>query len=378
MIFYVIIQAIIKDFKVKRIGIMTTGGDCSGLNATIGHLTNLGISRGFEMIGLIDGTDGLATKNPKTIKLGNDTLPEDYNRLSGSMLRNGCPGSENFNSAVRNGTIEDFQKRIKHGLDLLKLDALVLIGGNGSISMAYKYREIYSKLQLVCIPKTIDMDIPITDVTIGFQTAVQQMTTFCDQLLMTARSHHRWFVVQSMGRNVGMLALHSGISTNADAILIPEIKFKTENLISHIKNIQKNKGRDYGIIIVSEGIKIRGHSGEPADMIHRELTRAGISSRASYPEHFQRVGDTTAPDKILAAQMSVAAIEAIENNETFVMVSKQSNDCKTVPMSEMFERGEITSDPNIPGVSISNAYVSDDHPLLSVAANLGIYIGEIK
>ena len=222
---------------------------------------------------------------------------------------------------------------------------MVLIGGNGSLSLAHMYNEIYSGLQLVCIPKTIDMDVPLTDKTIGFDTAVQQLVSYCDQLLLTARSHHRWFVVQTMGRDCGQLALHAGVAIGADAILIPEIKFDVNNLVKHIKQSK----RDYGIIMVSESISIRGHSGKPAEMISRQLNVANIPNRTAFPEYIQRAGDTVASDRILAAGFAETALNAIENNETNVMTVVQNGEYKTVSLNEFFAAGKQQKDPNIIG-----------------------------
>ncbi|MDL2295405.1 ATP-dependent 6-phosphofructokinase [Lachnospiraceae bacterium OttesenSCG-928-E19] len=359
---------------VKKIGIMTTGGDCSGLNTAIGRIAIGGIRRGWEVFGIRDGTDGLSFDTSKIIKFNMETLPIELARLSGSVLGNGRAGMENFETAAKSGKHSWFNKKLKRALDSLKLDALILIGGNGSLSLAYKHSEIYSGLQLVCIPKTIDMDIPMTDRTIGFDTAVQQLVNFCDQLLLTARSHHRWFVVQAMGRDNGNLALNAGVALGADAILIPEIKFDIDSLIDHINNTP----RDYGIIMVSEGISLRGHSGKPADMISRKLTAAGITNRAAFPEHTQRAGDTLATDRILAARFADCALDAIENNETYVMTAMQNGIVKTIPLSEFFDAGEQVRDPKIPDMIVSNSYVDPDDPLLEIAEKLGIYIGECK
>ena len=179
-----------------------------------------------------------------------ETLPIELARLSGSCLGNGRAGMENFETAAKSGKHSWFNKKLKKALDGLGLDALILIGGNGSLSLAHKHREIYSGLQLVCIPKTIDMDIPCTDRTIGFDTAVQQLVNFCDQLMLTARSHHRWFVVETMGRESGNRALNARVALGAVAILIPEIKFNVNSLIDHINNTP----RDYSTIVVTEGI----------------------------------------------------------------------------------------------------------------------------
>ncbi len=359
---------------MKKIGIMTTGGDCSGLNATIQRVVSGATLRGWRVFGILDGVDGLSDSKCKVIELNHDNCPTEIMYMAGSMLKNGCPYKMNFEGAVENKQLKQFNARLKKSLQQLNLDALVLIGGNGSLSLAWATRDIYSDLQLICIPKTIDMDIPMTDTTIGFATAVQQLTSYCDQLLMTARSHHRWFVVQSMGRECGRLALNAGIAIGAFAILIPEIKFKAEDLIEHIK---KSKS-DYGVIMVSEGISIRGHSGRPADMISRELTKAGISNRTAFPEHIQRTGDTTACDRITASRMAACALDAIENNETYVMTAMIDGECKTVSIPDIIASGRMMPDPNIDGFKISNAYVEPDDILLHTAIDMGIYIGDVK
>lgn len=359
---------------MKKIGIMTTGGDCSGLNTVIQRVYTGARMRGWELIGIMDGTDGLYENPPKTIHFTDETLPIEVARLSGSFLHNGHAGAQNFETAAQNGTLDKFNKRLKKALQSLNLDALILVGGNGSLSLAWCNREIYSDVQLIGIPKTIDMDIPLTDKTIGFDTAVQQLTSFCDQLMMTARSHHRWFVVQSMGRDCGALALNAGIAIGAASILIPEIKFDIDALVKHIKN----QSTDYGIIIVSEGVSLRGHSGKPADIISRKLTANGIVNRTAFPEHTQRSGDTTASDRILAARMADCALHAIENNETYVMTAIQDCKCKTVSLADFYKSGDISDDPRIKGMQTSDAYVEPDNPLLHLARDMGIYIGQEK
>ena len=359
---------------MKRIGIMTTGGDCSGLNTAIQRIVRGASKRGWRVWGILDGTDGLCITPPAAIELTDLMIPIENARLAGSFLHNGHANALNFETALERGRINAFNKQLHTSLSALELDALILIGGNGSISLAWANKQIYRDLQLICIPKTIDMDIPLTQRTIGFDTAVQQLTSYCDQLMLTARSHHRWFVVQSMGRDCGNLALNAGVAIGASAILIPEIKFDVDSLISHIK--QSNT--DYGIIIVSEGISLRGHSGKPADMISRKLTAAGIANRTAFPEHTQRAGDTTAADRILATRFADCALNAIENNETNVMTALIDGECKTVALSDFVAAGEIVRDPKIPNLMTSNAYVSETDPLLDVAYDMGIYIGEQK
>ena len=351
---------------------MTTGGDCSGLNTVIQRVVDGCVRRKWKVVGIKDGTDGLYTTPARTVDLTDETFQFASSHLAGSILSNGNANTTNFISSARAGKLSAFNKKLKKSLQDLNLDAMVLIGGNGSLSLAHLYRAIYNDLQLVCIPKTIDMDVPLTDRTIGFDTAVQQLVSYCDQLLLTARSHHRWFVVQTMGRECGQLALHAGVAIAADAILIPEIKFDVNNLVKHIKQSK----RDYGIVMVSEGISIRGHSGKPADMISRELTRANIANRTAFPEYIQRAGDTTANDRILAAGFTDAALQAIESGETFVMTTFQNGEYKTVSLNEFFANGRPEKDPQIIGAMTSNAYVEPDNPLLQIATDMGIYIGE--
>ena len=356
----------------KKIGIMTTGGDCSGLNTVIQRIVDGCCRRKWDVIGIKDGTDGLYANPAKTIKLDDNVFQFASSHLAGSILSNGNAGATNFESSARAGKLSAFNKRLAKSLKDLNLDAMVLIGGNGSLSLAHMYNEIYSGLQLVCIPKTIDMDVPLTDKTIGFDTAVQQLVGYCDQLLLTARSHHRWFVVQTMGRDCGNLALNAGVAVAADAILIPEIKFDVDNLVKHIKQSK----RDYGIIMVSEGISIRGHSGKPADMVSRALNNANIPNRTAFPEHLQRAGDTVASDRMLAAGFADTALKAIENNETYVMTSLQNGEYKTVSLNDFFAAGKQQKDPKIIGAMTSNRYVDPDDILLQIATDMGIYIGE--
>ena len=358
----------------KRIGIMTTGGDCSGLNTVIQRVVRGAALRGWDVIGIRGGTDGLYETPADTIELTNENMPVELSRISGSVLHNGSDRAMNFEKAAEQGILPEYVARLHKNLAELNLDTLILVGGNGSMSLAWSFKEMYAGIKLVCIPKTIDMDVPLTDATIGFNTAAQQLTDFCDQVILSARSHRRWFVVQAMGRDCGKLALEAGVATGASAILIPEIKFSMDSLVEHVKNAPT----DYGVVIVSEGVTLRGHSGKAADMIARGLAAAGIACRALFPEHFQRAGDTTVTDRIIAASMADCALHAIENNETYVMTAMENGECKTIALAEFFNHGDLIPDPHIPGVQTSNAYVEPDDPLLHVARDLGAYIGEVK
>ena len=355
---------------MKKIGIMTTGGDCSGLNNVIARLIHSGVKRGHQMFGILDGTDGLSSPKGELgiIHLDHDAMPMAYARLSGSVLRNGNPKALNYKND-RTGAV---QKNIKKSIDASDLDAIILLGGNGSISLANLNPAVYSSVQLVCIPKTIDMDIPMTERSIGFDTAVAELVKYADQLVLTARSHHRWFVVQTMGRDSGFLCLHAGLAAGADAILIPEVKWKLPDLVKHI--VSANEVVDHGLIFVAEGCKVRGRSGAVSEIIAKDLAAAGIPCRAVFPEHLQRAGDTAAPDRILAARFAHAALDAVDNNETFVMTSLSAGQVKTVSIADVIKSGVPLDDPNIPGMIVSNEYVSPSDPLIKVAREMGAFI----
>jgi 6-phosphofructokinase 1 len=349
----------------KKIGICTSGGDCSGLGSAIFRLADMGAMRGHEVFGITDGYDNLAQKTMPAgavIRLDSETAGAAYARLSGSMLGNGRLGVA--------PNKPDFHKNVAKNLKSLGLDALVLIGGNGSISLAHAHPSDYSSLQLVCVPKTIDNDVPLTDKSIGFDTAVNELAKFADQLWMTARSHGRWFVVQTMGRDSGFLCLHAGLAAGAGAILIPESKWKLPDLIGFVKN----SGRRCGMIFAAEGCKVRGRTGRIADIIAKDLERAGIPARAQIAGHLQRGGDTAAPDRIMAAEFACAAIGAVENNETFVMTALQNGIVKTIPISEMIAAGSPIPDPNISGAMVSNEFVPPDYPLVRTARSCGIFL----
>ena len=355
---------------MKKIGICTTGGDCSGLNSVILRLAQIGAARGHIMYGLPDGTDVLTSPKHATIDnlmpLSPETMPAYMNSMAGSLLQNGNENNINW----RNCTLDACKENLRENLKSLGLDAIIFIGGNGSMSLTHTMGDVYSAVQVVYIPKTIDMDVPLTDSCIGFITAVNELTRYADQIALTARSHHRWFVIEAMGRDNGFLALHAGLAANASAILIPESKWKLENLITYIKK----QPRDYGIIMVGEGCEIRGHSGKPADIIVRELQKAGIPSRAGHPAHLQRAGNTVATDRILAATYANAAMNAIDNSETMVAVLQKDNAVKSIALDDIMNAGLPVEDHQIYGVSVTTLYVPEDYPLIKTAIESGIFI----
>jgi 6-phosphofructokinase 1 len=352
----------------KRIALITTGGDCAGLNNTIFDIIRGADARGWEVLGIIDGTDGLL--QGKVIKLSRDDFPCGLQNNPGSLLQNGVYASSHqkyWERAFADGTKNKLFKEMDRALKKLRLDALIYIGGNGSISWAYKVPEIYDDLQLIFIPKTIDMDIPLTSNTIGFDTAVQQLSNYIDVISQSARSHHRWFVVEAMGRDSGHLALRGGIAGGSDAIIIPELDsiFDMKKLIKFIKDT----GRDYGTITVAEGCRVS--AAEIADAINK----AGMSGRACVADYFQRGGVTVAHDRLLASQFAAKALDEIEKGATCKMVCiDDAGQVSSASVQELYDNGLHHGDPNVPSIVVAYDIIHENDPYLEAALDLGIFL----
>ena len=200
----------------KRIGILTSGGDCAGLNAVISSVVEAATQKGWEVYGIHNGTDGI-TEKPHSYEVltVHNFSDSPWPRLSGSYL-----GS--LNKGVKMESLEEMSKRFAQGVKELGLDAIVVVGGDGSMNIVSNYCK-GSTVQVVGIPKTIDNDTPITEFSVGFETAVQQCTTAIDSLEWTARSHNRALIMEVMGRDAGHLAMHSALAGAADVCLVPEI-----------------------------------------------------------------------------------------------------------------------------------------------------------
>lgn len=366
--------------KIKKIGIITTGGDCSGLNTAIYRIIQACNQRGWKCFGILDGMDGLMARPQRIIPLTMKSVELFWARISGSYLQNGSyKGTAlGLKDSILANKENEFIRKMTDSVKRLGFDALILIGGNGSMSLAYRHLKIYNNLQFIGIPKTIDMDVPGTDITIGFSTAVSQLTQFSDDILMSARSHHRWFIIQAMGRDVGYLPLTAGIASYADAIIIPEIAWSESGLLNHIKKIEKDTGRDWGIIMVSEGVKSKSKNKSVVESISEMLFKNKYNNRVVNPGHLQRGGDSDSDDRIVATSMAMTAIGAIEAGETNVLVVRENDEYKTISLDKMFHSGEIVADPKVPNVYASFSYVEESNPLLKVAKSLGIYLGDMK
>jgi len=334
--------------SIKRIAVLTGGGDCPGLNAVIRAVVKTAILRyGMEVIGVIDGYKGMieGLYKPLSVKDVSGILPR-----GGTIL--GTTNRDNPFSYPRivNGQKEniDVSDQAIANLNKLGVEALIAIGGDGTLTIAHK---LYQKgLPVVGVPKTIDNDLSATDVTFGFDTAVLTATEAIDKLHTTAESHHRVMVLEVMGRYAGWIALHAGIAGGADIILIPEIPFKFENICRKI-NQRKKEGKQFSIIVVAEGAKLEDGQmvvkkvvEDSADPIRlggignivaqkiEELT--GIESRVTVLGHLQRGGSPTAFDRILATRLGAAAVKLVVDGKYGRMVCLRTPEIDSVPIIE--------------------------------------------
>ncbi len=330
--------------KKRRFAVLTGGGDCPGLNAVIRAVVKTFLQNGCEIYGVLNGFNGLVNDNVQKM---------DYASVSGILPRGGTIlGTTNrdnpFKFAVEeNGVMvyRDMREKVLENLKKYDIEALVVIGGDGSLNIGAKLaRECGVKV--VGVPKTIDNDLPCTERTFGFDTAMAMATEAVDRLHTTAESHHRVMVLEVMGRYAGWIALHSGIAGGADVILLPEIPYKIESVIRKISE-RKEAGKSFSIIVIAEGAKPEGGEMSVARMVKgsfepvrlggigeklvRELEdRTGIESRCTVLGYLQRGGSPTAFDRVLSTRYGVAAAEACLRGEYNVMVSLYHDQIVTV------------------------------------------------
>jgi 6-phosphofructokinase 1 len=346
--------------KITRIGILTGGGDCPGLNSVIRAVTKCAIvDFGLEVYGIYDSFDGLIGQ-PRTKRLRMDDVKGLLFR-GGTILGSTNKGDPFAYRKVVSGKVieEDHSDEVVENVERLGLDALVVIGGDGTMAVADRFVE-RKRLPMVGVPKTIDNDIAGTDRTFGFDTAVAIATEAIDRLQTTASSHHRTLVVETMGRNAGWIALESGLAGGADVILIPEIPFTVEAVAAAI-NEREHYGRRSTIVCAAEGAKPAGgnqfvektiiDSAEPIRLggIARWLCdqlegRVRAECRAIVLGHIQRGGTPTANDRVLCTRFGVEAVHAIMRNESGSMVVIRDNAVGTIPIGEVAGR-QRTIDP---------------------------------
>lgn len=311
-----------------RIGILTSGGDCPGINATIRGVCKTAISHyGMEVYGIHSGFRGL---------LDDDVVPLDENSLTGLLSMGGTilgtSREKPFKSRPNSPVSEDKPAMMLKTIRDRRLDCVVCIGGNGTQKTAAKLAA--TGVNVVTVPKTIDNDVWGTDISFGFDSAVSIATDAIDRLHSTASAHQRVMVIEVMGHKAGWIALYSGMAGGGDIILLPEIPFDIHRIGDAIINRLK-KGKPYSIVVVAEGIPTLGGK-KAAQYIAEEIEyETGFETRETVLGYIQRGGAPTAFDRNLATRMGGHATELIANGQFGRMVSLQGSEITSVPLSEV-------------------------------------------
>ena len=324
-----------------RVGVLTGGGDCPGLNAAIRAIVRKGIDEyGHAIIGFRDGWRG-------PLENAHDELTVESTR--GILPRGGTIlGTSRTNVFKR----ESGPDLVRETMEILRLDGLIAIGGEDTLGAAARLHGEHG-LSILGVPKTIDNDLAATDVTFGFDTALQVATEAIDRLHTTAESHHRVMVVEVMGRHAGWIALHSGLAGGGDVILIPERPFDIEEVCRLIRR-RHSRGRLFSIVVVAEGAMPQEGTMEVAEgekdefghvrlggighRLEREIeTRTGFETRAAVLGHIQRGGTPTAFDRVLATRLGVAAIDAAHEGRWGTMPALRGTRIELVPLDEAVE-----------------------------------------
>jgi ATP-dependent phosphofructokinase / diphosphate-dependent phosphofructokinase len=323
-----------------RVGVLTGGGDCPGLNAVIRAIVRKGVQQyGYEFIGFRDGWRG---------PLEGDTVPLGVQAVRGILPRGGTIlGSSRTNPLNDDGGGRSGVERITDNMAGLGVDALIAIGGEDTLGVATKLFE--QGVNVVGVPKTIDNDLGATDYTFGFDTAVNIAMEAIDRLHTTAESHHRAQIVEVMGRHAGWIALHAGLAGGANAILIPERPFDIGKVCEYVES--RFRTRYAAVVVVAEGAHPAETGVELADqeldsfghvrlggigqrLAYEVEERTGKEARCTVLGHIQRGGTPTAFDRVLATRFGVHAIEAVHHSDFGKMVALRGTDIVPVPLAE--------------------------------------------
>ncbi len=360
---------------IKKIGVLTGGGDCPGLNAVLRAVVKTAVGKyGSEVIGFRDGYHGLVL---------NDFIRLKRSNVSGILVRGGTIlGSSNrdnpFNFKVEKDgqtTYTDMSDQVIKNVTEHGIKCMIIIGGDGTLASARDFAK--KGMKVIGVPKTIDNDLCATDTTFGFMTAVNTATDAIDKLHTTAESHHRIMILEVMGRYAGWIALESGIAGGADVILIPEIPYNIKKVAQKI-NDRKNDGKNFSIIVVAEGAKPLGGEMVVGKVVKDspDPVRLGgignyvaeqlecltcLETRVTVLGHVQRGGSPTPYDRILSTRYGVAAVELVQEEKFGMMVSLQGDKIGAVPIEAAV--GKLKN-------------VSPDGELVRAAKSIGVEFGD--
>lgn len=359
---------------MKKIGILTSGGDCGGLNAAIRSIYfRAKYKHKMSVFGIKNGTSGFLQRPIDCIELTQKTF-------SGYLLKQGGTFLGTTNKAApldfsKDEKRIDQSEKIIQGYRQLGLDGLIIIGGDGSMQILQNLAR-KGNLNIVAIPKTIDNDVGATDSSIGFDTAVQVATQALDNLHSTAVSHSRSMILEVMGRDAGHIALSAGIAGGADVILIPEIKYSVDGILKKL-NEMKERNVKHSLIVVAEAVKKENGDkvihkfkdgqrrlGGIGEYIADEImTKTDVECRVTTLGHVQRGAPPTANDRILASAFGVYAVDLLHAKKFDRMVAWKDRKIVDVPITEAIQ---------------TYKNVERNDPLIETALSLGVYVGEVK
>jgi len=340
--------------KTKKIGILTAGGDCPGLNAAIRGVGKTAIVEyGMEVFGFQAGFLGLINNEYTILK---ESHLSGILTVGGTIL--GTSREKPYKIVKNNKNNHNKPRKIKKTYNELGLDCLVCIGGNGTMKTANMLA--LEGLNVIGVPKTIDNDVWGTDITFGFESALQIATDAIDRLHTTANSHQRVMIIEVMGHHAGWLALYSGIAGGGDIILIPELPYNIRSVCKKIESRYENK-KPYSIVVVAEGIDHPKGKSAASHIAEAIQTYTEIETRETVLGYIQRGGSPTPMDRILATRYGAFATHCIANGYYKTMVAMKNGELTTVPLNE---------------VGGNLRLVEDDHPLIEKARKMGVSFGD--
>ena len=340
--------------KGQKIGILTAGGDCPGINAAIRGVGKTAIVKyGMKLVGISDGFSGLINKEYADLS---------ENDLSGILTLGGTILGTSREKPFKGNKGKNEVKKpalIRENYEKLGLDCLVCIGGNGTLKTAHLLAQ--EGLNVVGIPKTIDNDVWGTDITFGFDSAVNIATEAIDRLHSTANSHKRIMLIELMGHNAGWIALYSGVAGGGDVILIPEIQYDEEKIAKYLMH-RVSENKPYSIVVVGEGIKTPVKDMSAARYLSKKITEmTGLETRETVLGYIQRGGTPSPMDRVLATQYGSSAADLIAKRQYGRMVALKNNEIISVPLSEVSGKLKL---------------VESDNPILIQARNMGTSFGD--
>ncbi len=332
---------------MKRIGVLTSGGDCSGLNAAIRAVTMRGIHGfGCEVVGILDSTEGLLADPPRTMPLSLEVFSGAVLRSGGTMLGTINKGDP-FRYPMPDGSTLDRSASVVSAIHGLGLDGLIGIGGDGSMRILHALMEM-AEVPFIGIPKTIDNDVPLTEFAIGFHTAVGKATEALDGLQPTAASHHRVMILETMGRQAGHIALSAGIAGGADVILIPEIAYDIGRIADKLERYPQDRrpqsrpdrlrrsgraGNGQAQFVKQSGRTVYGGIGHRLGQEIHEAT--GAETRVTVLGHVQRGGAPSSFDRLLASTFGVNAVNLLAEGLSGRMVSWWDGSIRHVALADV-------------------------------------------